>query len=34
MKRKIYSELLEWKEKYSTKEALLIYLPLYMTPFL
>ena len=24
MKRKIYSELLEWKEKYSTKEALLI----------
>ena len=24
MKRKIYSELLEWKQKYSTKEALLI----------
>lgn len=24
MKRKIYSKLLEWKEKYSTKEALLI----------
>lgn len=24
MKRKIYNELLEWKQKYSTKEALLI----------
>lgn len=24
MKRKIYSKLLEWKEKYSTQEALLI----------
>lgn len=24
MKRKIYNELLEWKQKYSTKETLLI----------